>query len=108
MLQQYCLREDEISRLIEVEIYDGELYEDEAGFFALMGAWRSWETEFVCLTRTLSIVLERKQKLSLDVQEILKSIYSLPAEKGLGLVFEEMDEAFISYMWGGSELGLHF
>jgi len=97
-MRQYCLNKDELSRFIDVEIEGGQLYEEDLVLGSLLYSWRNWDIELVCFATLLSHLLERKQKQSKDAITLLKSMYNIPEEKGLGLIFEQVDERFVGYM----------
>lgn len=97
-MQQHCLNNTELSRFIDITIENGKLYEEDHILALLLDSWRSWDLEIVCLATLLSYILERRQKQSLDALSLLKRIYNLPEETGLGFVLEQIDDRFVDYM----------
>lgn len=97
-MRKHCLRDDELTKLVEIELGGVRILDDEVVLKKLFEDWYSWDVEFVCLVTILSYVLERKQKKSINALPVLRHLYNLPDLSGLGLVFEQMDENFIAYL----------
>ena len=97
-MKQYCLNKDELSRFIDIEIDGRQLYEDEYELRIILDKWQSWDIELVCFATLFSHLLERRQKRFMDALLLLKRIYHLSEERGLGLSIEQIDEQFVDYM----------
>ena len=97
-MRQYCLNKDQMSRFIDIEIYDARLYKEEDELSIILSNWNGWDVELVCFATLFSHILERRQKQTKDAFSLLERIYNLTEERGLGLVIEEIGEQFVEYM----------
>jgi hypothetical protein len=94
-MDQHCFKREELSKFLEAEF--GLPESCDVQIEILLREWEEWRLELVCLSTLLSQVLEKKQKQSVDVYNILQEIFTLSERRGLFYV-EEINDVFIEYM----------